>query len=179
MRKIIEYTLLSVDGSFENPSSWGFMKFRDDAYTRDGLGLLHACEAMLMGRSMYEASVRIWRGRIDHPWAARVNEMRKYVFSSTLEKADWDNTTIVRGGVAAEAQKLKQQDGRDLLIWGHTQLAETLFKHRLIDVLDLSIHPVLVGSGKLFFREGQAANLKLVAAKAFSQIVKLSYEPQY
>jgi dihydrofolate reductase len=179
MRKIIEYTLLSVDGSFENPSSWGFMKFRDEAYTHDGLGLLHACDAMLMGRGMYEASVRIWSGRTDHPWAARVNEMRKYVFSSTLEKADWNNTTIVRGGVVAEADTLKQQDGRDLLIWGHTRLAETFLKNRLIDVLHLSIHPVLVGSGKLFYREGQAANLKLVAAKAFSKIVKLSYEPQY
>jgi dihydrofolate reductase len=177
MRKIIEYTLLSADGCFENPQA--FMRFRDDAYSRDGLGLLHACDAMLMGRRMYEASVKIWTGRTDHPWAARLNEMQKYVFSSTLEKVDWSNTTIVRGDVAVEAAKLKQQHSRDLIIWGHTQLAETLFKHRLIDVLDLSIHPLIVGSGKQFFRAGQAANLKLISTKTFSHIVKLSYEPQY
>ena len=179
MRKIIEYTLLSVDGSFESPQSWGFMKFRDEAYSRDGLGLLHACDAMLMGRRMYEASVKIWSGRTDHPWAARLNDMKKYVFTSTLEKADWTNTSIVRGDVAAEAAKIKQQEGRDLIIWGHTQLAETLFKSRLIDVLDLSIHPIIVGSGKQLFRDGQTANLKLIATKTFSNIVKLSYEPQY
>jgi dihydrofolate reductase len=147
---------------------------------RDGLGVLHACDAMLMGRTMYEASSKLWPGRgSDHPWAARLNAMPKYVFSSKLTRADWNNTTIVRGDVAVEALKLKEHPGGDLLIWGHTRLAESLMKSRLIDVLDLSIHPVLVGSGKRFFREGQDVSLKLVAAKTFSNIVKLTYEPQY
>ena len=66
--------------------------------------------------------------------------MRKYVFSSTLEKSAWDNSAIVRGDVVAEVRKLKQQEGRDLLIWGHTLLAETLLKHDLVDVLDMSIY---------------------------------------
>ena len=76
--------------------------------------------------------------------------------------------------------KLKQQEGRDLLIYGHGLLAETLLKHHLLDVLDLSIHPLVVGQGKQFFREGENAKLRLVAAKSFSKgIVKLTYEPQY
>ena len=81
--------------------------------------------------------------------------MRKYVFSSTLEDTGWDNSAIVRGDVAAETTKLKQQEGRDLLIWGHGLLAQTLLKQHLIDVLDVSIYPVLAGHGKMFFREGR------------------------
>jgi dihydrofolate reductase len=75
--------------------------------------------------------------------------------------------------------KLKQGEGRDLLVFGHGLLGETLLKHQLLDVLDLSIHPVVVGRGKLLFREEASAKLKLVATKSFSQIVKLTYEPQY
>jgi dihydrofolate reductase len=178
MRKLIEYTLVSIDGVFENPQSWGAMGFRDDAYLRDGLGLLLACDAMLMGRHMYETSAKIWPGKTD-PWAVRLNAMQKYVFSSKLEEADWNNSTIVRGDVVAGVSKLKQQQGGDLLIWGHTLLAETLLKHKLLDVLDISIHPVVAGHGKPFFREGQNVNLNLVSTKSFSKIVKLTYEPQY
>jgi dihydrofolate reductase len=95
------------------------------------------------------------------------------------EQAEWNSTFIVRGDVTAEARKLKEQAGGDLVIWGHTRLAESLMKSRLVDVLDLSIHPVLVGSGKRLFRDGQDVVLKLVATKTFSKIVKFTYEPQY
>ena len=178
MRKIIEYTLVSIDGVFEDPARLGFMGYRDDAYLRDGLGILLACDAMLMGRNTYESFAKIWPSRSD-PWAARLNAMQKYVFSSTLEKADWSNSTIVRGDIVAEVSKLKQQEGRDLLILGHGHLAETLLKQHLLDVLDLSIHPLVAGRGRLFFRDGENAKLKLLATKSFSKIVKLTYEPQY
>jgi dihydrofolate reductase len=178
MRKIIEYTLVSIDGVFEDPARLGFMGYRDDAYLRDGLGVLLASDATLMGRNTYESFAKIWPSRSD-PWAARLNAMQKYIFSSTLEKADWNNSTIVRGDVVAEVTKLKQQEGRDLLILGHGLLAETLLKQHLLDVLDLSIHPLVVGRGRLFFREGENAKLKLLATKSFSKIVKLTYEPQY
>ena len=177
MRKIIEYTLVSADGVFEDPQNWGLRNFQDDAYLRDGLGQLLACDAMLMGRRTYEILAKVYPSRID-PWAIRLNAMRKYVFSSTLEDASWDYSTIVRGDVAAEAAKLKQQEGQDLLVWGHGLLAETLLKQDLIDVLDISIYPVLAGHGKMFLREGQNNGLRLVTAKTFSKgIVKLSYEP--
>ena len=111
--------------------------------------------------------------------AAEQPRRQKYVFSSTLDRAAWDNSTIVRGDVAAEVTKLKQQEGRDLLIWGHGLLAETLLKQNLLDVLDISIYPIVAGRGKLFLREGQNANLRLITTKSFSKgIVKLTYEPQ-
>ncbi len=76
MRKVIEYTLVSLDGVFENPQGWGAMGFRDDAYMRDGLGVLLACDAMLLGRYTYELSAKIWPSRTD-PWATRLNAMKK------------------------------------------------------------------------------------------------------
>jgi dihydrofolate reductase len=76
----------------------------------------------------------------------------------------------------AEVTKLKQQDGGNLLVLGHGRLAQTLLHHRLLDALDLSILPVIAGHGKPFFRDGQAAKLKLAATKSFSKIVKLTYE---
>ncbi len=177
-RRIIEYTLVSIDGVFASPSVSDFFAYRDDAYLRDGLGLLLACDAMLMGRNTYEGFAKLWPGRT-HPWADRINAIQKYVFSSTLTEAAWDNSTIVRGDVIAEVTKLKQQGGRNLVIFGHGLLGETLLKHGLLDVLDLSIHPLVIGSGRQFFREGVSATLRLVATKSFSKgIVKLTYEPQ-
>jgi dihydrofolate reductase len=82
--------------------------------------------------------------------------------------------------VVAEVTKLKQQEGRDLLIYGHGLLAEALLKHHLLDALSLSIFPLVLGQGKQLFRQGETAALRLVATKSFSKgIVKLTYEPQY
>jgi hypothetical protein len=72
MRKIIEYTLVSVDGVFEDPQNWGLRNFQDDAYLRDGLGQLLACDAMLMGRHTYEILAKVYPSRTD-PWAVRLN----------------------------------------------------------------------------------------------------------
>jgi dihydrofolate reductase len=84
-----------------------------------------------------------------------------------------------RGDVVAEVAKLKQQTGGNILLLGHGRLGETLLRERLIDAIDLSIHPLMVGRGQPLFRQGQAVQLKLTATKVFSKIVKLTYEPQY
>lgn len=179
MRKIIEYTLVSVDGIYAQADISGFFEYRDDAYIRDGLGQLLASDAMLMGRTTYEGFSKLWPGRT-HPWADRINAMPKYVFSSTLETADWNNTTIVRDDVVAYVTRLKQQEGRDLLVYGRGLFGQTLMAHHLIDAIDLSIHPLVLGHGKPLFREGETTTLRLVAAKSFSKgIVKLTYAPQY
>jgi len=180
MRKVIEHVLISLDGVVGGTDISGFFGYTDDAYMRDRLGQLLECDAMLMGRNTYEEFAEFWPRLAQHPLADRVNALPKYVFSSTLEHAEWTNSTIVRGDVVTEVSRLKQHDGGDLLIYGHGLLGETLLKRHLLDVLDLSIHPLVLGQGKQFFREGQDAALKLVAAKSFSKgIVKLTYEPQH
>ncbi len=179
MRKIIEYCLVSADGIvLDDP--FPFRDYDDDADLRDRQGVFAMCDAILWGRTTYERFAKIYPGiEGPHPYAARLNAIRKYVFSSKLERAEWNNSTIVRGDAAAEVTKLKQQDGGDLLILGHGLLGEALMKQRLLDVLDVAIYPVLVGHGKPFFREGQTVKLKLASATVFSKIVKLTYEPQY
>lgn len=178
MRKLIEYTLISADGVFDDPEAWQGTSYRDEDYLRDGLGLLLSCDTLLMGRGTYESCASIWPKRSD-PWAKRLNVIQKFVFSSKMETADWVNSTIIRGDVVEEVTKLKNQNGSNLLIWGHGLLAETLLKEHLLDVLDLAIHPVIVGHGKLFFRKGENTKLKLVATKSFSQIVRHTYVPEY
>jgi dihydrofolate reductase len=177
MRKVIEYVLVSADGVYEDPVGMGVGEYQDEAYLRDGLGLLTACDAILFGRHTYEAFANLYgRGTHKPMWADRLTAIPKYVFSSTLEKADWGNPAILRGDVVTEVTRLKQQTGGNLLILGHGLLGETLLREGLIDVLDLTIYPLLVGHGKQYFQEGQAAKLKLTATKTFSKVVKLTYE---
>ena len=179
MRKVIEYVLVSADGVTENPVAMGVGNYQDEAYLRDGLGLLEACDAVLFGRRIYEEFANLYGGGGTHKpmWADRLNEIPKYVFSSTLEKADWGDPTIIRGDVVAEVARLKQQDGRNLLVLGHGLLGETLLREQLVDVIDLAIYPFLMGHGRQFyFRAGQDAKLRLTAVKAFSKIVKLTYD---
>jgi dihydrofolate reductase len=109
-----------------------------------------------------------------------MNSIRKYVFSATLDEADWNNSVILRGDAVAEVTRLKQQDGADLAIFGHGRLAQALLEHGLTDELNLSVHPVLVGSGQLLFREGQKQSLTLTRAKTFGTgVVILTYHPSH
>ena len=106
-----------------------------------------------------------------------MNTIRKYVFSATLASAEWSNSTIVRGDALAEVTKIKEQDGRDLALFGHGRLAQTLLEKGLIDELRLSIHPVLAGAGLPQFTNGDKTRLTLVSAKTFATgVVVLSYQ---
>jgi dihydrofolate reductase len=178
MRTVIEYVLASADGVIEDPVGMGVAEYQDDTYLRDGLGLLTACDAILFGRATYEAFAELYDGRTDHKpmWADRLATIPKYVFSSTLARADWNNTVIVRGEAVAEVDRLKQQDGGSLLLLGHGRFGESLLREGLIDVIDLTVFPFIAGAGKQFFRQGQGAKLTLAGVKTFSKIVKLTYE---
>jgi dihydrofolate reductase len=157
MRRIIESTLVSLDGVIEDPHLWATDYFDDEA-EKHALELLLASDAMLMGRRTYEFFAAAFPHRTGE-YGDRINSIQKYVFSSTLQKAEWSNSSIVSGDVVAEAAKLKQQTGKDLVIYGHGLLGHTLLKHHLLDELKLWIHPLFVGRGKLLFREGEQGNL--------------------
>jgi dihydrofolate reductase len=176
MRKIIESTLVSLDGIIGDPHLWAMKSFDAEAQ-KEALGGLLASDAMLMGRNTYEIFAGVWPARTGE-YADRLNLMRKYVFSSTLQKADWNNTVIIKGDVVTEAARLKQQEGPDLIIYGHGIFGQTLLKHHLIDELRFSIHPTIVGHGKLLFREGEKAELKLIAQKTLATgVIVASYRP--
>ena len=180
MRKLIEYTLVSADGIWSQPYALDVGRNQDDAYMRDGLGQLEACEAMLMGRNTYEMFAKIYADRsMAHPWAKRMHEIKKYVFSSQLQRVDWHHSELVRSDPTQAVAKLKQEDGGDLLTYGHGILTQTLLAHGLIDVIDVSVYPVLLGEGKPLGINNEHVPLKLVGTRTFSRIVKLTYEPQY
>src|SRR5215471_14675188 len=176
MRKIIESTLVSLDGVIGDPHLWA-MDYFDNEAEKFALELLLTSDAMLMGRRTYEFFAAAFPHRTGE-YGDTVNRIRKYMFSSTLQKADWSNSSIVKGDVAAEVGKLKLQAGKDLVIYGHGLLGQTLLKNDLLDELKLWIHPCFVGRGKLLFREGEKTNLKLIAQKTLATgVVVLTYQP--
>src|SRR5215471_10451603 len=174
MRKIIESTLVSLDGVFGEPHTWTREYFDQEAETY-ALELLSVADAMLIGRRTYEFFAAAFPHQTGE-YGSRINGIRKYVFSNTLKKADWSNSTIVRGDVAAEAARLKEQDGKALVIYGHGLLGQTLLEHDLLDELKIWIHPLFVGCGQSLFCDGKTARLKLEAARTMrSGTVVLTY----
>src|SRR4029453_15789932 len=174
MRKIIESTLVSLDGVIENPHLWATEYFDSEA-EEYALELLSTRDAMLMGRRTYEFFAAAFPHRTGE-YGDRVNRISKYVFSSTLKNADWSNSSVLQGDVATEASKLKAQVGKDLVIYGHGLLGQTLLNNHLLDELKLWIHPLFVGRCKLLFREGEKENLQLVAQKTMATgVVILTY----
>ena len=177
MRKIVESTLVSLDGVIGDPHLWATDYFDSEA-ENFALELLSNSDAMLMGRQTYE----FFAAAFPHNTGAygeRVNGIRKYVFSNTLKQAGWSNSSIVRGEAATAVAKLKSQAGKDLVIYGHGLFAQTLLRHHLLDELKLWIHPCLVGHGKLLFQEGEKTKLKLIAQKTLATGVSVAtYQPQ-
>jgi len=176
MRKIVESTLLALDGVIGTPHVWASAYFGEEARL-DALRCLEESAAMLMGRRTYEIFQSLWSGRQgDYP--DRINSIRKYVFSNTLAAADWNNTEIVRGDPVEAVTRLKLQDGPPLMMYGHGPLGQALLSHGLLDEIRLAIHPTFVGSGKRLVQDGEAMPLELVGTTRFSTgVVILTYRP--
>jgi dihydrofolate reductase len=176
MRKIIESTLISLDGVFGDPHIWATDYFDQEA-ERHALDLLSASDAMLMGRRTYEFFAAAFPHQTGE-YGDRINKIRKYVFSNTLKKADWSNSLVISGDVVAEAAKLKEQGGGDLVIYGHGMLGRTLLENDLLDELKVWVHPLFMGRGESLLRGGAKRKLRLVATKTLGKgVVVLSYQP--
>ena len=176
MRRVIESTLVSADGVIGDPHVWTGEHFGEEAAAY-ALERLRRADAMVMGRRTYEIFSKLW-ATPDNAYAAAIHEIRKYVFSSTLQRADWNNTQIVTTDVAAAVRDLKHQDGGDIVLYGHGPVGQALLEADLLDELNLSVHPIVVGSGTLLFREGAKTELRLTATKTTATgVVILTYEP--
>lgn len=174
MRKIINSAFVSLDGVTADPSSWAI--FDPDA-AEEAVQALHALGGMLMGRGVYEYFADVMPKQTG-PYADAINATRKYVFSSTLESADWNNSTLIRGDAVTAVTELKQQDGGDLMMYGYGRLSQTLLAHQLIDEIRFSIHPVLVGGKAAGGGNGNTLPLKLLGTTpAPSGVVALTYQP--
>lgn len=111
--------------------------------------------------------------------ADRLNSAPKYVVSSTMKKAEWNNSTIIKGNVAGEITKLKQQPGHNILTFGSATLVQSLMDANLIDEYRLLVHPIIMGNGKRPFKEGTlTTKLKLVKTEPLSLgVISLYYQP--
>lgn len=175
MTKIIESTLISADGVVNNPGAWAFPYFNEE-FAQEATELLLGCDAMLLGRVTYEDLSRQWPSQTG-PFADAINGIRKYVFTSKLDRADWNNTVILRGDVVKEVTRLKEESEKNLVLFGHGQLSRTLLAGGQLDVLRLAVHPVVVGHQYGGSTENPQTPLKLISAHPRkSGVVVLTYE---
>jgi dihydrofolate reductase len=153
---------VSLDGVIQDPDGkegtrlggW-FVQFggKDlEAWNKVALDEALGAEAWLMGRRSYEFFGARWRPRSGE-LADRLNNMPKYVVSSTLEHPDWNNSTVLRGDVVTEVSKLKQELDGEIVVPASYQLGRTLIEHDLVDELRLVVFPVVLGAGERLFGE--------------------------
>jgi dihydrofolate reductase len=185
MRKVIVSEFVSLDGVMEDPG--GAEKFEQGGWTRpywnDEIGKfkfdeLFASDVLLLGRITYQAFAAAWPTMEDTgEFGERMNSLPKFGASTTLTGVEWNNSNLIKGDVAAEISKLKQQTGKDILISGSRTLVQTLIQQDLIDQFNLLVYPVVLGSGKRLFQEGRKMPLKITGTKTFSSgVVALTYE---
>lgn len=175
MRKLVVTEFLSLDGVMEDPS-WTFKYWNDETAQFKSEEAL-ASDALLLGRVTYQGFAAAWPESKDQG-AEYFNGVRKYVVSNTLKEATWNNSVIINGNVKEEIAKLKQGEGKDIIVHGSGKLAQSLMEYDLVDRYRLLVYPVVLGKGKRLFADGTAASLKLVEARGFgSGVTALVYEP--
>jgi dihydrofolate reductase len=176
MRRIVVSEFVTLDGVMEDPGGaegfdrggWAFQFERGPDGDKFKLDEVLEADALLLGRKTYEGFAKAWPTVTDEVgFAEKMNSMPKYVVSSTLESADWNNSTVINGDVAEEVAKL---DG-NILVAGSAQLVQTLMDHDLVDEYRLMIYPVLLGSGKRLFKDGaDATALQIVETNQTGQV---------
>jgi dihydrofolate reductase len=137
---------------------------------------------MLMGRVSYQEWASYWPTSTDEPYASHINNTPKYVVSTTLDDVEWgkwEKPTLIKGNLAKEINKLKQQSGKNISVGGSPTLVRSLIQENLLDELKLMIHPVVVGKGKRLFTEDlDLKRLKLVDSKVTGTgVVIVTYQP--
>jgi dihydrofolate reductase len=156
MRKLIESTLVSLDGVIESPERWAMF---DDEASQLSMRELDNYDAFVMGRVTYERFRDNW-GAGGNPYVDRIGAMPKYVASRSLDEVTW-NATLLGPDIVTAIQDLKAQPGKDLIKYGTSRLDATLLGAGLVDELRVWIMPVVVGSGQRIFEGIEPSSLRL------------------
>jgi dihydrofolate reductase len=180
VRKLVVSEFVSLDGVVEDPS-WTF-QFGGEEQDKFKFDELAAADALLLGRVTYEGFAAAWPQMEEETgeYGAWMNGYPKHVASTTLEEPlEWNNSSLVQGNIAGEVTRLKDQPGKDILVFGSADLVNTLMEHDLVDEYRLMVFPVIVGSGKRLFKESSdTKTLRLMGTQTFdSGAVVLSYGP--
>jgi len=185
MGRIVVTEFVSLDGVMEAPGGedfkypgWTFEIDRGAEGDKFKLDEALEAEALLLGRVTYEGFAAAWPSR-EGEFADKFNGMPKYVVSSTLEEAEWNNSTVLKGDVVEEVSKLRQGPGEDIVVHGSGQLVQTLLEHDLVDELRLMVFPVVLGTGKRLFGDtSDKKRLRLADSKTVGDgIAILIYQP--
>jgi dihydrofolate reductase len=178
MGRIVVTEFVSLDGVMKAPgggkdfkhAGWTFKIDRGKEGDKFKLDETLNSEAPLLGRVTYEGFAAAWPSRSDDAgFADKFNSMPKYVVSSTLEKAEWNNSTVLKGDVVEEVSKLRQRLDGDIVVHGSAQLVQTLIEHDLVDELRLMVFPVVLGTGKRLFGDtSDKKRLRLAESKTVS-----------
>jgi dihydrofolate reductase len=181
MGRIVVTEFVSLDGVIEDPGGsedfkyggWSFEIDRGEEGNKFKLDETMASDSLLLGRRTYEGFAAAWPSR-DGEFADKFNSMPKYVVSSTLENPEWTNTTVLKGDVAEQVGKLKQERDGDIVVHGSAQLVQSLLDQDLVDELRLMVYPVVLGSGKRLFGETSSKKpLQLVDSKVVGDGVEI------
>ncbi len=181
MGSVKVHEFISLDGVVENPS-WT-MDFGFDPRMGEALGALTGGEgnAILLGRTTYEMFAPVWSTRSveDDPGVAFFNESPKYVVSSTLQQADWNNSTVIGGYDPAAIQRVKDDVSGTVYVSGSATLVRAMLADGLVDELHLFVYPVALGAGLRLFTDSAAAlKLALVESETYANgVVHLAYAP--
>ena len=178
MRRVVVTEFMTLDGVMEAPEKWSFPFWNEEA-AKFKSDELFASDALLLGRVTYQGFAAAWPSRTDETgFADRMNSLPKYVVSTTLTQVGWNNSRLIPGNVAAEVSGLKQQPGRDILVFGSRTLVHALMHHALVDEYRLLVYPLVLGSGKRLFPRKSTATLTLAESKTFGTgVVALVYHP--
>ena len=191
MRKLIVSTFVTLDGVMQAPGgpeedpTGGFtyggwtVNYWDDMMGQVMGGYMAKPFELLLGRKTYEIFAAHWPNIKDDPVADKLNSIKKYVVSGTLDEVKWNNSTLIMGNVVQAIRNLKEQKGPEIQVHGSGNLIQTLLQHDLIDEFRLWIFPVTIGKGKRLFGEGtQPVNLKLIDSKTSTTgVIIATYEP--
>lgn len=189
MSKVVVFTNLTLDGVMQAPGRPD--EDRRGGFERGGWATPYAAmtqagnsmsstRALLLGRRTYEDFYAFWPNQTNNPFTEILNDIPKYVASTTLsEPLEWSNSTLLSGNATAAVARLKEEPGNDLLIMGSGELIQSLMRRNLVDEYVLLIHPLVLGSGRRLFPDsGQAATLRIVATTTTNNgVVIATYQP--
>ncbi|WP_458744774.1 dihydrofolate reductase family protein [Candidatus Nitrosocosmicus sp. T] len=186
MRKLKLQIQMSIDGCIAGPNNeMDWMVWDWDEKLKEYVNKIHGpVDTILLGRKMTNEFISYWSNVLNKPedqeyiFAKKMMETPKIVFTKTLTKSEWPNTKIATGDLKKEITKLKDQEGKDIIVYGGASFDSSLIKENLIDEFYLFVNPVAIGNGKTIFKDlKEIRNLSLIESMAFdSGIVLLHYE---
>jgi dihydrofolate reductase len=192
MSKVVVFMSVTLDGVMQAPGRpdedlrGGFQyggwatPYADPDMGKAAGASMTTTGGILLGRRTYEDFYAVWPHQTDNPFTEVLNNTQKYVASTTLkEPLPWMNSTLLKGDVPSAVASLKAQQDKDLVVLGSGELVQTLLQHNLVDLYILLIHPLVLGSGRRLFRDGNSFTaLQLVDTKTTGTgVVIATYQP--